>query len=467
MDCSKLGQSGGAAPCGAGQSRSRGPSGRVARPLLWVGLMKLGLAIGLSAAVPSVAWAVSPAAEEMFQEGRRLMAEGQTAEACARFTSSFAIEASSGTLLNLAHCHEEQGKTATAWAEYRVAARLARRQGREDRARVADEKVAAIEPRLARLTAIADNAVPGEAIATEAGTLGEGAIGVAVPIDPGTHTLTVTAPGRRSWSATIDVAEAEQRTLEIPKLEEEPVVVAPPPVVGPAPGLPPAAILSAPAEAIPSRRLPRRPTRLDTYLATGAGMLVAAGAGLWSVAYLKLDEARTLCNTSPGCSDGERQDRVSTIETLQWTAVGSFVAGGSLAIAAGTHLWLSKPAGDDSAGPGDAAGAWRSNLRVARRILLVGSAASLGASAGFGILALVKKHDYESDPSCANNCPALASAHQAADVSTGFAVAGATLAIAGAATLLYRPAANDSGARSRHELTVLVSDRQLALAGSF
>jgi hypothetical protein len=460
IDCSTLGQSGAATSSAAGRSRNGRSSERMARPLLSVGLM-LSLAFGLSAAIPSVTWAVSPAAEAMFQEGRRLMAEGQTAEACARFAGSLAIEASSGTFLNLAHCHEEQGKTATAWAEYRAAARLARSQGREDRARVADEKVTAIEPRLARLTAIAEKPAPGEAIATEEGTLGEGAIGVAVPIDPGTHTLTVTAPGRRPWSATIDVAEAEQRTLEIPALEEELVVVAPPPVG------PPAAMVRAPAEAIPSRSSPRKPVRLDAYLAAGAGTFLAAGAGLWSVAYLKFGEAQTLCNTLPGCSDSERQDHVSTIETLQWTAAGSWVAAGGLAIAAGARLWLSKTAGDDSSAPDDVAGAWRSNLRLTRRILFVGSGASLLASAGFGLYALAKKHDYESDATCAYNCPALASAHQAADVSTGFAVAGATLGIAGAATLLYRPAANDNGARSGHDLAVLVGDRQLAVAGRF
>src|SRR5262245_57413829 len=177
--CSFTGQPGSAA---ARSRRGAGGSARLARDLLSTGLVKLMFALGLSAAIPSLAWAVSPAAEAMFQEGRRLMAEGQTAEACARFAGSFAIEASSGTLLNLAACHEKQGRTATAWAEYRAAARLARSQGREDRARVADEKVTAIEPKLARLTATAETPAAGQAIATETGTLGEGAIGVAVPI---------------------------------------------------------------------------------------------------------------------------------------------------------------------------------------------------------------------------------------------------------------------------------------------
>jgi hypothetical protein len=428
----------------------------MARALLTVVLMRIGLAVGLTAAVPSVAWGVSPAAEAMFQEGRRLLAEGQTAEACARFAGSFAIEASSGTLLNLAYCHEKQGKTASAWAEYRAASRLSRSQGREDRSRVAEEKVAALEPKLARLTAVAEEPVPGEAIATETGTLGESAIGVAVPIDPGPHTVTVTAPGRLPWSTTIEVAQEEQRTLEIPPLEPAPL---PPPV--PVADTARVSIASVPS---PPPRPPRRPTRVDAYLAAGAGTFLAAGAGIWSVAYTKLGDARDLCNTPPGCSDAQRQDRVSTIQALQWTATGFWVAGGGLAVATATHFWLSKP---DSSVPGDVPSSWRSNLRVTRNILLVGGAASLAASAGFGLRALSKKHDYESDASCAYSCPALTDAHQAADISTGLAVAGVTMAIAGAATWLYRPTAHDKGARSTRDFTVVVGDRQLVLAGRF
>src|SRR5262249_45425367 len=40
-----------------------------------------------------------------------------------------------------------------------------------------------------------------------------------------------------------------------------------------------------------------------------------------------------------------------------------------------------------------------------------------------------------------------------------------TLMIAGAATLLYRPAANATTTRSTHDLAVIVGDRQIALAG--
>src|SRR5262249_43401369 len=148
--------------------------------------------------------AASPA-EGPVPEGRRLVAAGQSGEACARGTGSYDMVASSGTLLNLALCHQTQGKTATAWNEYRAAARLARNQGREDRAAVADQSAQALEEKLARITVTAVEAVAGLHVATEAGPLGEGGIKAEVPIDPGTHKLTATAPGYLPWTATVEI----------------------------------------------------------------------------------------------------------------------------------------------------------------------------------------------------------------------------------------------------------------------
>ena len=99
----------------------------------------------------SRATAGPPAAEALFQEGRQLLEAGQIDEACLRLAESYWQEPASGTLLNLARCHQAQGKIATAWAEYAAAARLSRAQGREDRARAAEEQAAALKPRLSRL----------------------------------------------------------------------------------------------------------------------------------------------------------------------------------------------------------------------------------------------------------------------------------------------------------------------------
>jgi len=282
------------------------------------------LAIGSGAAR-----AASPA-EELFQEGRRLLTAGQTDEACARFAESYGMVASSGTLLNLALCHQTQGKTATAWGEYKAAARLARNQGREDRASVADGKAQALEPTLARVTTTAAEAVAGLRVATEGGPLGDGGLSVELPIDPGTYKVTVTAPGYLPWTTTLEVKEAQQIALEIPRLEPEAL---PAPVTR---ADEPSSVLRSaggPDVAADSGR-----SSLGLYLGGGGAALLTAGTVFWSVAYAELQSAKDAC--TQGCSGAERDSRISDIQTLKGVAVGAWIAGGALVVASGVRFLL-------------------------------------------------------------------------------------------------------------------------------
>jgi hypothetical protein len=295
---------------------------------------RLGPSIGIVLALAAPKAGADPSAATMlFHEGRQLMAAGNTAKACVRFEQSFALEAASGTLLNLALCHEQQGKTATAWAEYRNAATLARSQDRQDRAAAADQKIAALEPKLARLTLVAPKAVTGLEVSLEEERSGPLHIGVATPLDPGAHRLRANAPGRRPWTATIEIAEAEQRSLEIPELE--PSIPALPAV--PAPVRPPVLVAQPPAADPTSGS--RRP--LDLYVAGAGAALVLSGAVVWGIAYSDFQSAKTACNHPPGCAD--YSDRVSTIHTLEAVAIGAWIAGGAAVLVSGLHYRLTKP----------------------------------------------------------------------------------------------------------------------------
>jgi tetratricopeptide (TPR) repeat protein len=277
------------------------------------------------------AGAVPPEAAVLFQEGRRLLAAGRTDEACERFAASYAIEASSGTLLNLALCHERQGKWATAWSEYRSAADLARAQSREDRARVADDKVAELEAKLPRMIPVPAKPVPGLRVATEGISLDQGGFGVATPLDPGPHTITVSAPGYRPWSSTVEMKEGQVRTLEIPELEAEL-----------SPAAAPQSIQDERASPAPSRPDAPNPAArgasLDLYLAAGGGLAIVSGAAIWGIAYANFQAAQDACNQ--GCSQADRNSRVSSITTLQTIAIGSWIGGGALLLASGLHYWL-------------------------------------------------------------------------------------------------------------------------------
>jgi hypothetical protein len=286
--------------------------------------------------VPSTGNAVAPTAETLFREGRRLMAAGNTGEACARFAESYALEASSGTLLNLALCHETEGKTATALAEYRAAAHLAESQGREDRAVVADGKAAALEPKLARLTVVGANPPPGLKVTSDVPALDEARLGVAIPVDPGVHRLTAVATGRHPWTVTLEIREAEQRSVELPTLEMEPRSL--PTLSGPALGETSAVRVDLDAPSAGTN--PGRHRSIDFYATAGGGILLIAGTALYGIAYAKYDAAKEACDL--GCSPSERSDRVSTIDALKYSGIGALLTGSVLVVVSGLHRWLKK-----------------------------------------------------------------------------------------------------------------------------
>src|SRR5882672_6965900 len=165
----------------------------------------LGLVIAPLSAAAQPAGAEVALAEVLYQKGRELMAEGKYAEACPKFAESYRLDAATGTLLNLASCHEGEHKVATAWLELSEALASARRDHRDDRVKFAEEHLAAIEPKLSRLAvalaAGADN--PDLKLQVDGVVFLAAARGVPSPVDPGEHIVEAQAPGRKRWSQRV------------------------------------------------------------------------------------------------------------------------------------------------------------------------------------------------------------------------------------------------------------------------
>jgi hypothetical protein len=168
--------------------------------------------------------AQSAAAEALFEEGRRLMDEGKLDQACPKLAESFKLDPALGALLNLALCHEQQGRTATAWSEFKDAIGLARQAQRADREAFAQQHIDALAPQLMRLqiSLAPDAAVDGLEIERGGVLVGEATFGVALPVDPGPHQVSARAPGYKPWTTTIEVSGAGQVTpLVVPALERD------------------------------------------------------------------------------------------------------------------------------------------------------------------------------------------------------------------------------------------------------
>lgn len=196
----------------------------------------IAFALGLaSATLDGEAYAATPQekalAESLYKEGKALLAT-DLAGGCARLEESQRLDPQGGTALNLADCQEKLGRLATAFGTYQTAQELAQRN---NAARVAliKKKLAALEPKLPKLTLALKAPLPAGAVITLDGiALSTVAIGTELAVDPGDHVVLVTAPDHDELRATTTLAIAERKTLSL-----EPLTRRPPPPPPPAPPL--------------------------------------------------------------------------------------------------------------------------------------------------------------------------------------------------------------------------------------
>jgi hypothetical protein len=250
-------------------------------------------------------------ADSLFDDARKLMTAGKTAEACAKFETSMKLDPRLGTELNLADCHEKLGKLATAWGEWREAGAMAR-QAKDPRATVAHDREQAIEPKLTRIVIKIADGQAGLTVERDGTVLDPSVAGTAIPVDLGDHTVDVSAPGRVPFHHTVTADRPGTIEVDVPIL----------------------AVQKVPA---PHRSSARKPAGL----ATGAAGVVLVGVGIavGFVAKSHYDAARRDdCDAQGLCSDTgyDRIDgayRTATISTI-------LVGVGAAAIAGGLILYL-------------------------------------------------------------------------------------------------------------------------------
>ncbi|HEY0468864.1 MAG TPA: tetratricopeptide repeat protein [Polyangiaceae bacterium] len=158
-------------------------------------------------------------AEALYEEARGLMKQGDFERACPKFKQSHELDPGGGTLLNLAECYEKQGKFASAWSTFKEALVVAQRDGRPERVEYAKKHLAVVEPKLSKITIEVSSEAnePGLMVTLDGAPLGAAAWGVGMPVDPGTHQVSASAPGKSSFEQRVEI-ESGSTTLKIPKL---------------------------------------------------------------------------------------------------------------------------------------------------------------------------------------------------------------------------------------------------------
>jgi hypothetical protein len=299
--------------------------------------------LGALAIVPRIASAQSASDQDkalaatLFDDGRVLLAAGKVPEACRKLEESRRLDPLPGTVLNLAACHEREGLMASAMAEFREARAMAAREQRNDRVAFADDHLKAIMPKLSMVVIVVppEADLPALTVLRDGIAIGRAVWGTRIPVDPGSHVIEASAPGKQLRHVEVKVGpDADVQTVTIAKLDDAPAAAAP---------VPPTAVLAAapagPAPESPPTEHGGLSTRRQwAVVSTGAGVLgIGAGTIFGVVAISKHNAPGATCTTSPcsAQSTGLNNDAKLTADV----STVSFIAGG-VGLALGAFLWF-------------------------------------------------------------------------------------------------------------------------------
>lgn len=264
-------------------------------------------------------------ADQLFREAQQLSQKGQYAEACPKLAESQRLDPANGTILNLALCHESEGKTATAFKELTdLVAQLSTSKDDRQRAKLANEHLKALGTKLTRLT-FDTSALPSGATLT---LDGDPVVdpGASLPVDPGSHSVVARTAAKKSSTTVVESREpGVTKSVKLDALEDD---------------APPAAMAAPVAQPAPVELKPRSTSgqRVAGLVIGGVGLVgIGIGAG-FGIRTFSLKSERNMHCTGTVCdAEGIRlHDDAKSSATI--STVGFIV--GAVALVTGTVLFL-------------------------------------------------------------------------------------------------------------------------------
>ena len=285
-------------------------------------------------AVPALA-GDEAAAEALFLEAKKLAAAGKLAEACPKFAESNRLDRGAGTLIHLADCYAKNGQSASAWATFKDAASAAQALGRADWQKLATQRAAALEPKLAKLIIKVQEPADKIEVTRDGAPTSHASWGTPIPVDVGSHAVEATAPSRTAFKTSVNVAKDGDRVeVVVPKLENAPVAAVVPPPPAAAPAAPPPVVHSGDEGS---------GQRTVGFVVGGVGVAgVALGAVTGLIAMGKNSDSKKLCPNEGGCPSSDAVSANDSAKTFGLISTIGFIAGGA-AVAAGAILIFTAP----------------------------------------------------------------------------------------------------------------------------
>ncbi len=276
-------------------------------------------------------------AEDLFRRAKALVAQNKHEDACPLLAESYRLDPGMGTLLNLALCHEQVGKTASAWGEFRAVEQQARAATppNESRAKLAREHADKLQPRLSRIRLLVPAAAraAGLLIKVDGEEKAEALWSAGITVDPGTRIVEASAPHKKTATTKVKIDdEGIVQNVALAPLDDAPTLLAPAPVAK-------GADLQSVEEYASNRA-----RRTTGFVLGGLGLATLATGGVFAVLAILNDNEAKKCapcvrGTSEAASSGQATDRALVFAnvanvTLPLGLIGA-VAGAYLVLSAG------------------------------------------------------------------------------------------------------------------------------------
>jgi hypothetical protein len=241
------------------------------------------------------------------------------------------VRLTAGVRYHIALCEDHLGRLSKALADYTAAEEQARADGAQDVLRLVGNQLAALAPRVPRLTIRVLPGLGDAQVRLDGVPVAREVVGTPMPVDPGEHRAEATVPGAQH-GATSGVVLHEGDTTEVDLRLPEPATAA---VGGP----------GQPAGVTPETSS-RSATRVGAILATtGAVVLAGAGVGAYLAADAQHANAVSACasQTLPASCDPQK----NAVRAWDFAAAGAWLGAAAVGTVA-VLLWL-KPARDPAA----------------------------------------------------------------------------------------------------------------------
>jgi hypothetical protein len=278
----------------------------------------MGLAITFA---PVPAYSQSTAdlkrARAQFQRGIELEQAANFTEAIQEFREVGQVRMTPQVRFHIAFCEENLGRLVTALGGYDLALSEADTVGPDFKTEV-ETAITRLREKIPKLFIERGEGAEAALVQLDGVDLGASSIGVEVPLDPGPHKVTATAPGYHAFDQTVELKEREvtKVTLEL-TVDTEPPKPPPPP-----------RIVVVPRDEGPDRTVP--------YIIGGAGIVfLGAGGALFALRQSTLAELEKDCPDLNACGESNREtyDRVKLYDIAAPVAAGIGVAAIGTAVA--------------------------------------------------------------------------------------------------------------------------------------